>query len=57
MITCAYIGLSVLISQNIILLCRNTKLMQIDEMRAFSCIFNIAMITIGILGIIGLATM
>lgn len=57
MITCAYIGLSVLISQNITLLCRNTKLMQIDEMRAFSCIFNIAMITIGILGIIGLATM
>lgn len=57
MITCAYIGLCVLIFQNISLLCRNTKLMQIDELLAFSCVFNIVMIILGILGIIGLATM
>jgi uncharacterized membrane protein YkgB len=57
MITCAYIGLSVLISQNVTLLCKNTQLMKENEMSAFSCIFNIAMIILGILGIIGLATM
>lgn len=57
MITCAYIGLSVLISQNVVLLCKNTQLMKENEMYTFSCIFDFAMITLGILGIIGLATM